>query len=255
MVIATVDAPVNGVVKIALRGTLSASSVPTVRHVIQKSLLDEPVAVVVDIGDLTIRDRSLLTVFPAALLSQESREAVILLVAAQPYLHTWMSRAVLGQVPIFWSIADAFDAAMSSPGLLRIRLMLGPVLTAARRARVAVAAACHEWCIDHVVDSAVLVVSELVTNAVTHAGTDMYVTAALRGPRLYLSVRDYSHQAPATPTDTVGHEAAGGRGLALVNAHCVGWGSTAEPDGKVVWAAIRVRPIEHDLRYRTARPA
>jgi anti-sigma regulatory factor (Ser/Thr protein kinase) len=82
----------------------------------------------------------------------------------------------------------------------------------------------------------VLIGSELVTNAVLHARTELTLTLELRGVRVRISVMDGS-QAPATLRHYQA-DALTGRGLAVVAALSDRWGISAAPDGKVVWAEV-----------------
>jgi anti-sigma regulatory factor (Ser/Thr protein kinase) len=82
----------------------------------------------------------------------------------------------------------------------------------------------------------VLIGSELVTNAVLHARTELTLTLELRGDRVRISVKDRS-QAPAT----LRHyrvDALTGRGLGVVASLSDSWGISAASDGKVVWAEL-----------------
>jgi anti-sigma regulatory factor (Ser/Thr protein kinase) len=86
-------------------------------------------------------------------------------------------------------------------------------------------------------DQLVLIGSELVTNAVLHARTELTLTLELREDRVRISVTDRSH-APAT----LRHyrpDALTGRGLGVVAALSDRWGVSTAPDGKVVWAELR----------------
>ena len=88
------------------------------------------------------------------------------------------------------------------------------------------------------VDDAVLLTSELVTNAVVHAGTQVQVTCKLAEGAVEVVVRD-SHPArmvpgPA-PDDTVPAERTGGRGLLLPSALAAAWGVSYGTDAKAVW--------------------
>jgi anti-sigma regulatory factor (Ser/Thr protein kinase) len=84
-----------------------------------------------------------------------------------------------------------------------------------------------------VVDVAELLVSELVTNALLHAGTDVRLRVIPDVERVRIEVADRS------PIPVVLRRARGtattGRGLALVDALAAHWGSRIEPDGKIVW--------------------
>jgi anti-sigma regulatory factor (Ser/Thr protein kinase) len=77
-----------------------------------------------------------------------------------------------------------------------------------------------------------LLVSELTTNALCHAGGPFEVRVQAE-PRLRVEVRDRSHRWPAVkdadPTDE------GGRGLHIVRQLAKAWGTEERPDGKVVW--------------------
>lgn len=89
------------------------------------------------------------------------------------------------------------------------------------------------------VESASLVVSELVTNAVLHARTAIGVVITLLDDgAVRLEVSDDSS---ALPQRRLYSEASGtGRGLVLVNALSAGWGVAPRHDaeGKTVWAEL-----------------
>lgn len=96
-----------------------------------------------------------------------------------------------------------------------------------------------------VADTAVLLLSELVTNAVRHArvpqGREIGALFALRDDVLRVEVADASNVAP-TPR-TPDKDDAGGRGLLLVSTMADDWGvSPREGVGKVVWAELKLSP-------------
>lgn len=83
-------------------------------------------------------------------------------------------------------------------------------------------------------DTAELLVSELVTNAVLHAHTSVIVTVEATGPRsARVTVRDGSRLAPAPRRHSV--SSGTGRGLLLVQQLAAGWGAEVEDSGKAVW--------------------
>ena len=94
------------------------------------------------------------------------------------------------------------------------RLGLAPHVTASRVARDFVSRTCLDWGLAPAIASACLVVSELVTNGLRHAVTDMDLTLARHGGILRLALRDRS-DAPLRPQAPDLHSV-GGRGLALV---------------------------------------
>lgn len=109
--------------------------------------------------------------------------------------------------------------------------------TASRRCREFVRAACLDWGLAEVVPAACLVASELATNVVLHARTDLDLTVSQYGGLLRIAVRDGSHDQPLqSPPDS---RRMHGRGLALVAASSRAWGALPTTDGgKVVWAVL-----------------
>ncbi|MGP4049874.1 ATP-binding protein [Streptomyces sp. 2A115] len=94
-------------------------------------------------------------------------------------------------------------------------------------------------------DSAVLVTSELVTNALTHTQSE-WIVCRLRtaGERLHIEVEDQNRgltlPAPRRPTP----DDQGGRGLLLVGVLSSDWGTrdTAHRPGRIVWAVLPSEP-------------
>ncbi|MET9444611.1 SpoIIE family protein phosphatase [Streptomyces sp. NPDC006610] len=86
-------------------------------------------------------------------------------------------------------------------------------------------------------DAALLVVSELVTNALVHTGGQIRLDLTLVGERLRVAVADSSPRTPVKPTN-IGWEATGGRGLLLVEAVSAAWGAVPVSGGKQVWSEI-----------------
>ncbi len=103
-------------------------------------------------------------------------------------------------------------------------------------ARRFVSDALCSWGMSALVDSARLVVSELVTNAVLHAQSDVLVQVLLDGGKVRLEVSDESSDTPARRH--YGTDATTGRGLGLVAAASTSWGTTVGEIGKTVWAEL-----------------
>ena len=94
-------------------------------------------------------------------------------------------------------------------------------------------------CVEHhseVVDDAVLLVSELVTNSVLHGGPPVVVAVDCDEATLQVRVRDGSPMLPAPRDAASGDE--NGRGLALVAEMSADWGVDTEEDRKHVWFVI-----------------
>ncbi|MEH0545056.1 ATP-binding protein [Streptomyces sp. B21-105] len=90
-------------------------------------------------------------------------------------------------------------------------------------------------------ETLILLVSELVTNAVVHTGCPAVLRLSLPGgaaePSIVrLEVADSSDRAPVPRC--AGDEATGGRGLALVDGLADRWGWSVEGAGKRIWCEL-----------------
>ncbi|MFI2379427.1 ATP-binding protein [Streptomyces sp. NPDC018964] len=90
-------------------------------------------------------------------------------------------------------------------------------------------------------ETLILLVSELVTNAVVHTGRPAVLRLSLPGTdteeaTVRLEVTDRSDRAPVPRC--VDGEATGGRGLALVDGLADRWGWSAEGAGKRIWCEL-----------------
>jgi len=123
-------------------------------------------------------------------------------------------------------------------------LRLAPHPTAPRASRQFVTRTLQDWGLEHVVPTACLVVSELVTNAIVHAGTDVELSVAVHEQALRLTVRD---SGAGLPIQSGAQLEIHGRGLAVVAAISRAWGVLPTPGvGKVVWAVLDAFPDESD---------
>lgn len=121
------------------------------------------------------------------------------------------------------------------------------------RARRAVRAALEQAGAAHLRERAELVVSELVTNAVVHAGTQVRLRITAERAALRVEVEDRSVHLPV-----VRHRAATagtGRGLVLVEEHADRWDAARTDDGKIVWFEIGDPTDVIIPRPPTARPS
>ncbi|MEU4849514.1 SpoIIE family protein phosphatase [Streptomyces gilvosporeus] len=105
----------------------------------------------------------------------------------------------------------------------------------------------RSWEVTQEMDVALLVVSELVTNAIAHTQGEVRLDLTLAADRLRIAVNDASPRAPVKP-GSVDWEATGGRGLLLVEAMSLVWGSVPLSGGKQVWSEIAVSPRERPAR-------
>ncbi len=129
----------------------------------------------------------------------------------------------------------------------RIPLMADPAAAAA--ARSVLEDVIHAWGVPVDSDVAILLASELVTNAVTHgtpaAGTFVLLTIACDAAFLRVDVHDGSGDLPVLDTgliDEAPAEAETGRGLLLVTSLSAEWGFYRTPAGKAVYFTLELQP-------------
>jgi anti-sigma regulatory factor (Ser/Thr protein kinase) len=108
----------------------------------------------------------------------------------------------------------------------------------------------RHWLVAHlrdvpaeVVECAGLLTSELVTNAVLHAGTPLCVTLHILPDRIRVDVADGNPSPPSLKD--YGREAATGRGLTLFSTLASNWGVQAVEGGKIVWFEL---PVDFPVR-------
>ncbi|GAA4263643.1 ATP-binding protein [Dactylosporangium darangshiense] len=278
---------------VRLDGVLDVDSSPSLRSAVLACLAAEPSVIVLDVAALRHRDDVALTVLPA--LAQHAAAwpgSAMTLAAAPPPLASALDRmAVARLVPVY----PTTDAALAgAPGTAeRMRVTLQPMLDATAAARHLVGRACMRWGVERVRDVAELVVTELVSNVLRHAGTEMEVGVARDRRLLHISVRDHgpgrprlgggeqedaaprprasepdwaamnTHPGRPWPVERAWTNANSasvksataldselepmeeqlredGRGLLVVSALTHAWGYTPVPDGKVVWATLRI---------------
>jgi anti-sigma regulatory factor (Ser/Thr protein kinase) len=88
------------------------------------------------------------------------------------------------------------------------------------------------------VERLVLVTSELVTNAIVHARTDVGLDVTVQDSSIVLEVTD-SSPAPIPPPRVPDPEDTSGRGLFLVDVLSDAWGvRSAQGGGKTVWIRV-----------------
>ncbi len=143
-------------------------------------------------------------------------------------------------------------------------MSLPPDLRSVGQARSRLAAAAAQWgCPEQLIDDARVVLSELMSNGVLHARTELHVMMCAHRGGIRLEVSDASQTAPRPPLDVPRAAAslmdepqqaylkdeervlptATGRGLAVVGALASSWGWYPDPGGgKVVWAELGIEP-------------
>lgn len=234
----------DGCLVVGFTGSIDLFSVTQVRKTLLKDLSNEPYALICDLSGVHSLDPVCATVFSTVANHPASRwpATSFLLCGAQAPVAQILGRL---QVPhflrLYADVDEAVDQAVARPPYLREELRLPPSPTATAAARTFVREVCRYWQLAlpdaTVMERAVLLANELVTNAVVHAGTGIRLRLELRGERLHIAVRDDNPRLLRLVVPD--SEAEGGRGLWLVEQLARAWGVTPHPEGgKVVWCVL-----------------
>jgi len=204
-----------------------------------KCLAEQPEALIVDVSTMTVENPLALSVFPAVARQAAQWPGIsVLLCAPQPTTRRILDLAAYRRLPVLPDLVTArTQARFEHHTLPTIADQLQPVPGSARRARTVVTDPCHRWSLPHLIEPASLIVSELVTNAVGHAGTPLTLRLSLTRRYLHISVRDDSADPPAIARRP-SLSTIGGRGLLLVETTAQSWGWLPGRAGKVVWASL-----------------
>jgi anti-anti-sigma regulatory factor/anti-sigma regulatory factor (Ser/Thr protein kinase) len=237
----------DGCQVVAFTGSIDLFSVSQVQRVLLKDLSEEPYALICDLSGVQALDPVCATVFATVANHPSSRwpATSFLLCCAQPSVAEILGLLTVPHfLQLYASLEEAVDAAVARPPYLRDELVLAPIPAAAAAARAFVREVLGYWQLalpdNTLVDRAVLLASELVTNAVIHARTEMRLRLELRGELLHLAVRDRNPRMLRLVV-VPGPQAEGGRGLWLVDQLARAWGVNRHPDGgKLVWCTLKV---------------
>lgn len=194
-----------------------------------------PDVVVLDLGLPDLAGRDVLT----GIRAQARGSKVVVFSGSDPVDRAWIEDRVEGYVlkdEQVEYLVDLLESVGQRPGA-EATLELPQRLTSASDAREFVATKIRDWNLEHLLDDALLVASELATNAVMHAESSCRLRLSL-GPRtLRIDVVDAGQGTPEPQPESATEEH--GRGLLLVAALSAAWGLEVLPgDGKTVWAEL-----------------
>ena len=152
------------------------------------------------------------------------------------------AKDLVHELLVLGGVLDAVSSALQE-----MRAEFPADLTTPRAARRIVARALEEWNCAEALDNVALLVSEVVGNAVVHAGTDVEVAVRLFRDVIRIEVTDASPES-VRPREAHPDEESG-RGLLLVQELASAWGEERTAGGKVVWFEV---PRLDDDRYGEA---
>jgi PAS domain S-box-containing protein len=133
---------------------------------------------------------------------------------------------------------------------------LAPQAASAAAARRFIRQTLADWGAQTVIDDAVLLTNELVTNAVVHAGTEISLSCALRDGYVQIGVSD-SHASRSLPTavPVSTSDKTSGRGLYLVSQIAQSWGVEYTRASKRVWFRLALPSAEPTAAEGVRQPA
>ena len=115
--------------------------------------------------------------------------------------------------------------------------------TTPRMARTFVSSWLASWGLEHLRDRAELATSELVTNAVEHAGPCVGVLVEIHDHEVLRIAISDTHDSMPIPRDIVSKDDAGDRGLRILNAITDSWGTERiDGDGNTIWCTFALTP-------------
>jgi hypothetical protein len=239
-------ADLAGVVVATPEGRLDLASYASLRDGLLKLAAAEPLALVVRLHrGFEVPSTTMLSVFTTVWMkvSQWPDIPVVLLAETDEHLEELRTSGITRFVRTATSLGEALKTVEQPPHRRFRRVPLPCSPTAPIMARAVVREACELWRLPRLVDDAVLVVSELVENAVRHARSESLLRVELRPTGLSIAVSDDNPRPPVLESpdpDVPGH-----RGVQLVSRVSVAWGCTPSSDGgKIVWAVLALRKGE-----------
>lgn len=128
-------------------------------------------------------------------------------------------------------LLESITGALEQAGL-----HLGADPRSARHARRFVDETLRRWDCAGALDTVTLLVSELVTNAVIHAGSGVELSVRLLHDVVRVEVVDSDPTIPSPKQS--GDDETSGRGLAIMDSMAAAWGIDPLPSGKRVWFEV-----------------
>ena len=225
----------------SVAGVLDSSTCRNLRDTVIKTALDEPHAVIVDVGQLVVPSPSAWSAFTSARWHVSIWPDVpILLVCSD----TWSRREISASgvtryVPVYPTRRAALAAidGLVVSGRRRARTQLPGTRTSLRLGRAMIHEWLTSWSETRLIPAASTVATVFVENVLKHTQSAPVLIVEKYKDTVTVAVQDCSrqpavrHEDARTGTDLVS-------GLAVVSALSRAWGSTPTSTGKTVWAVV-----------------
>lgn len=232
---------------ISVYGPLRRRNAPQLVDALRNCLAEIPQAIILDLSATDIIEHTTLNVLSAVNSGRHwwPGTELILVVPPAPVCAVWPADHRAPFVRCFVTRGAALAAAAIGLETPQFSEHIRPWTGACWQGRKLVDEACGTWGLLKMIDPARLLVTELVSNGVRHASTDIGLSLIRRARWLHLGVSDRSDK----PLRIYGPNRSPKRtdsqlpqGLLRVDAAATDWGVTDLPNGKIVWARLRIPP-------------
>ncbi|MCR6483798.1 ATP-binding protein [Amycolatopsis sp. OK19-0408] len=222
-------------------GVLDLDSYPELRDGLLKIAAEAPDGLIADIDGLTIRDPALVTLFSLVAMRIGDWPGIpFTVVTGRPEHRTIFSERTVDRFVPVHADHETAEHRLLRPTRRRAAQLLARSANSSALARDFVRRICGEWGAAVLTDDALLVVTELVENAIRHTASAPRVRLELRRHILSIAVGDDDPH-PAVLRERLG-ALEPGLGLRMVAQVAKVWGSTPSwSGGKVVWAVLTRR--------------
>ncbi|ORX05536.1 STAS domain-containing protein [Mycolicibacillus trivialis] len=231
----------QGACLLTVRGVLDSSTYLTLRDSVIKAALEQPTAVLVDVGALAVPASSAWAVFTSARWHVSYWPDVpILLICAHPAIAaTIAGNGVTRYVPVYPHAEAALRSLGDGDTPLRRRARAGlpaapPALS---RSRAMVAEWLAGWGYAELIPVAKIVVDVFIENVLAHTDSAPVLRVEAKAETVTIAVQDEA-TAPAVRREPPLGTTRAISGLGVVAALSRAWGSTPTVSGKTVWAVI-----------------
>lgn len=231
--------PVEDSRVLTIDGLLDATTYVPLREAIVKAALDEPLALIIDVNGLTVRDDPAWSVFTnASWQVAEWPDIPIGMVCAHDQGQNALRRnGITRYVPLYPTV-DSATTEMAADGPRRYRLRVRASLPAAKssihQSRELVAEALTAWSRPDFIHAVSVVATELVEMALADSRSALSLRVETNGSTVAVAVQHVDIE-NAGRRKSIGETVSG---LDLVVANSRVWGSYTSAAGNTVWAVV-----------------
>jgi anti-anti-sigma regulatory factor len=223
---------------LTFEGRLDLLTAPAVHRRLLVMLAEYQQGMVCDMGRLQVTEPLTLSLFRGVgVQAMYWPGTPVVLCCVDAEVSTWLHRLGVDRVaPVRTSLAAAMSAPRYHTPVTGDVLRLPPAGTAAQAAREFVREGCVGYS-EESVETAVLLVNEMVTHALDDARTELCVLLSLRGPAIRIAVTDDNPKRLSTLPRSASPE--WGLDIRLLESLAERWGALPTGSGTLVWCLLQ----------------